>query len=143
MGEEIPSSEEQVSARHILVETEEEAYEVLDRLAAGEDFADLADEVSLDTTAQGGDLGWFARGQMVPEFEEVAFGLEIGEISAPVETSFGFHIIRVLDRDPNRPLDEATLEQRKSAALSEWLAEQRQSEAVERYWSSDKVPPAG
>jgi len=143
LAEEMPSSEEQVHARHVLVETEEEAYDVLDRLAAGEDFADLADEVSLDTATDGGDLEWFARGQMVSEFEEVAFGLEIGGISAPVETSFGFHIIEVLDRDPNRPLDEAMLEQRKSAALSEWLAEQRQSEAVERYWSSALVPSDG
>ena len=143
LAEEMPSSEEQVHARHVLVETEEEAYDVLDRLAAGEDFPDLADEVSLDTATDGGDLEWFARGQMVSEFEEVAFGLEIGGISAPVETSFGFHIIEVLDRDPNRPLDEAMLEQRKSAALSEWLAEQRQSEAVERYWSSALVPSDG
>jgi parvulin-like peptidyl-prolyl isomerase len=142
LGQEIPTVEEQTQARHILVETEEEAQAVLERLEAGEDFADLADELSLDTATEGGDLGWFPRGQMVAEFEEVAFSLEPRAVSEPVQTSFGYHIIQVLDRDPARVLDEAMLEQRRAGALSDWLAEQRQSEGVERYWSSDKVPPS-
>jgi parvulin-like peptidyl-prolyl isomerase len=58
-----------------------------------------------------------------------------------VQTTYGFHIIQVLERDENRPLDEPALEQRKSTALSDWLAEQTQSEAVQRFWSFDKVPP--
>jgi len=141
LAEEVPTAEEQVHARHILVETEEEAQEVLERLDAGEDFAALADELSIDTSTEGGDLGWFARGQMVLEFEEVAFALDSGETSHVVETSFGYHVINLIERDPNRPLDEATLDRRKASALEEWLSEQRYSDAIERYWSSDKVPP--
>jgi len=139
----VPTSEEQVHARHILVEAEEEAQTVLARLEAGEDFVSLAKELSTDesTREDGGDLGWFPRGMMVPEFEEAAFALQPGETSDIVQTSFGYHIILVEERDPDRELEPSFLEQRRALALSEWLEEQRQSEAVERHWSSDKVPP--
>ena len=140
----VPTSEEQVHARHILVETEEEAQTVLARLEAGEDFVSLAKELSTDESNKedGGDLGWFPRGVMVPEFEEAAFALQPGETSDIVQTSFGYHIIQVEERDPDRELEPSFLERRRASALSEWLEEQRQSEAVERHWSSDKVPPA-
>lgn len=141
LAEEVPTTDEQVRARHILVETEEEAQGVLERLEAGEDFAALANELSQDPGSEDGDLGWFPRGQMVSEFEEVAFGLQPGDTSEPVKTTFGYHIIQVLERDTNHALDEATLEQRRASALLDWLAEQNQSGAVERFWSSDKVPP--
>jgi parvulin-like peptidyl-prolyl isomerase len=141
LAEEVPTAGEQIHARHILVETEDEAKEVLARLEAGEDFAALANELSQDTATEDGDLGWFPRGQMVTAFEEAAFALEVGQISDPIETTYGWHIIQLLERDPDRPFDEGVLEQRKAAALSEWLADQSQSDAVERYWSSDKVPP--
>ena len=142
LAAEVPLTAEQVHARHILVETEDEAKQVVERLQAGEDFAALAKELSQDTSnnEEGGDLGWFPRGQMVTEFEEAAFVLQPGETSAPVQTSYGYHIINMIERDANRPLDEAMLEQKKSTALDDWLAEQRQSEAVQSYWSSDKVP---
>jgi parvulin-like peptidyl-prolyl isomerase len=143
LAEEVPLTAEQVHARHILVATEDEAKTVLERLEAGEDFAALAKELSLDTGTkdEGGDLGWFPRGQMVTEFEDAAFALEPGQTSDPVATSYGYHIINVIERDANRPLDETMLEQKKAAALDDWLATQRQSEAVKLYWSSDKVPP--
>jgi len=139
----VPTTEEQVHARHILVETEEEAQTVLARLEAGEDFVSLAKELSTDesTREDGGDLGWLPRGVMVPEFEEAAFALQPGETGDIVQTSFGYHIILVEERDPDRELEPAFLERRRASALSEWLEEQRQSEAVERHWSSDKVPP--
>ncbi len=139
LAEEVPTTGEQVHARHILVESEEEAKRVLERLNAGEDFAALATELSIDTS-EGGDLGWFLRGQMVAEFEEAAFALQPGETSDIVKTSFGYHIINLIERDPNHALDEASLSQRKASALEDWLAEQRQSDTVQRYWSSDKVP---
>lgn len=97
------ASYEQVWARHILVETQEEADAIYERAIAGEDFATLAQENSVGPSAEnGGDLGYFSRGQMVPEFELAAFSTEIGEISAPVATQFGWHVIKVEDRvDPS------------------------------------------
>ncbi|MFC0473695.1 peptidylprolyl isomerase [Halalkalibacter kiskunsagensis] len=91
---------EQIRASHILVEDEETAAEVLEKIEAGEDFAELAKEYSTDpgSGARGGDLDFFGEGKMVPPFEEAAFALEIGEISEPVESDFGFHIIKVTDQ---------------------------------------------
>ncbi len=93
-------TEEEVRASHILVKTEEEAQAILDELADGADFATLASERSLDTgsAANGGDLGWFKRGQMVKPFEDAAFSLKVGETSGIVATDYGYHIIRVTDR---------------------------------------------
>jgi len=90
---------EEVEARHILVEDRETADEVVALLNAGGDFAELAAEYSIDPTNKdnAGYLGFFSRGEMVQEFDEAAFALEVGEISAPVQTDFGFHIIELLD----------------------------------------------
>ena len=89
---------ETVSARHILLDTKEEAEEVIRQLKAGADFGELAREKSIEPAAQtsGGNLGTFQRGDMVPEFEEAAFTQKVGEVSAePVESRFGFHVIIV------------------------------------------------
>ncbi len=90
--------EEEVHALHILVPTEEEAKKVEARLKAGEDFGKLADELSKDPGSKGGDLGWFTKERMVPEFADVAFKLEPGKVSDPVKTQFGWHVIKVLDK---------------------------------------------
>jgi peptidyl-prolyl cis-trans isomerase C len=90
--------EQEVHARHILVETEDEAKEIAERLKKGEDFATLAKEKSKDPAAEGGDLGFFTRGQMVKPFEEAAFALDIGQISDPVQSPFGWHIIKVEEK---------------------------------------------
>nr|WP_193407082.1 peptidylprolyl isomerase [Methyloceanibacter methanicus] len=85
-----------IHARHILVKTEAEARDLIAKLKAGADFADLAKKNSIGPSApQGGDLGYFERGQMVPAFEDAAFALKPGEISEPVKTQFGWHVIVV------------------------------------------------
>lgn len=98
------AQDEQVQASHILVDTLESAKDVEAKLQAGGDFAALAKEYSLDagTRDKGGELGWFGRGQMVKEFEDAAFGLQIGQTSQPIQTSYGYHIIRVTDRKEAR-----------------------------------------
>ena len=90
--------EQEVHARHILVETEAEAKDVAERLKKGEDFAALAKEKSKDPGAEGGDLGFFTRGQMVKPFEEAAFALDVGQISEPVQSPFGWHVIKVEEK---------------------------------------------
>ncbi len=87
--------ETEVHARHILVATEDDAQAALKRLKAGEDFAKVAKEVSKDPGSEGGDLGWFTKERMVPEFADAAFKLEPGQLSEPVKSQFGWHIIKV------------------------------------------------
>jgi foldase protein PrsA len=116
---------EQVHARHILVADEETGKEVLTRLEDGEDWAALAQEYSQDTSNKddAGDLGWFPRGMMVPEFEEVAFSLEPGKTSDLVQTDFGYHIIQVLEQG-TRELDDQTYDSMLQQAFQTWLDEQ-------------------
>ncbi|MDX2264281.1 MAG: peptidylprolyl isomerase [Hyphomicrobiales bacterium] len=91
--------EQEVSAKHILVKTEDEAKAIIKELSGGADFGEIAKTKSLDTGSggSGGDLGYFTRNQMVKEFEDAAFAMKKGETSAPVKTEFGWHIIRVDD----------------------------------------------
>lgn len=91
-------AEAEVHARHILVDDEAKAKDIAKKAKAGEDFAKLAKENSKDSAEDGGDLGFFTKEQMVPEFAEVAFKLEKGQVSDPVKTQFGWHIIKVEDK---------------------------------------------
>lgn len=89
-----------VRAEHILVKTQSQAQELEKRIHNGESFEELAQEYSICPSARrGGDLGYFRHGEMVPSFEEVAFNMAIGEISEPIKTQFGWHIIKVLDKE--------------------------------------------
>lgn len=89
----------QVRASHLLVATEEEAKILREEILKGKDFADVAQEVSkCPSGAQGGDLGYFSKGIMVPEFDKIAFELEVGELSEPVQTQFGWHLLIVTDK---------------------------------------------
>lgn len=112
---------EQVKARHILVETKEQADEVKSKLNNGEDFAELAKEYSKDGSSEkGGDLGYFGRGEMVAPFEEAAFSMEVNEISEPVESQWGFHIIKVEDyKEAKEAVYEDYVEEVRNAIFQE------------------------
>lgn len=119
---------EEVRAAHILVETEEEAREIKAKLDEGAGFGELAKEHGTDGTAQrGGDLGWFTRSEMVPQFAEAVFSMEPGTIRGPVETDFGWHLIKLDERRdrPAPPLEEVEDD------LREELVRQAQLEIVE------------
>jgi peptidyl-prolyl cis-trans isomerase C len=97
--------EEEVSARHILVESEDKIKEIKEKVKGGGDFVALAKEFSKDPGSKdnGGDLGYFGKGQMVPEFEQVVFTLKKGDVSDPVKTQFGWHLIKIEDRRTKQP----------------------------------------
>jgi peptidyl-prolyl cis-trans isomerase C len=141
--------EEEVHARHILVETEEEAKAIQEELQKGADFAETAKSKSKDpgAAAEGGDLGFFSKDQMVPEFAEAAFKLEKGQLSDPVKSPFGWHVIRVEDKR-TRPLPD--FEQVKPQlqnfvarkTQSEYLAKLRESAKIERLDKPAAAPAA-
>ncbi|HSB03309.1 MAG TPA: peptidylprolyl isomerase, partial [Anaerolineales bacterium] len=129
-----PHTEEQVWARHILVETESEAKAARALIEGGVDFAEVAKKYSKDTGsgANGGDLGWFGKGQMVPEFETAAFTLKVGEVSQPIKSQFGYHIIQLLGRE-DRPLDASQYQQKKQTEFSDWLTNQRKQADIKTH----------
>src|SRR5271163_1145451 len=129
-------NEEEVHARHILVPTEDEAKAILVQLKGGADFATLAKEKSKDPgAAEGGDLGYFTKDQMVPEFAAVAFKLDKGQISDPVKTQFGWHVIKVEDK---RIKPTPTFEQVKPQ-IDNYVAHRAQSQLVEKLRSAANV----
>jgi peptidyl-prolyl cis-trans isomerase C len=130
-------TEQEVRARHILVEKEEQAKAALERLKKGEDFAKIAAELSIDPGSgkEGGDLGWFEKGRMVPEFGEAAFKLEKGQISDIVKSQFGFHIIKLEDkRDKKPPEFDAVKDQ-----LTRYVTQKAQQDYVLKLRESVKV----
>jgi len=131
----VPQTARQVHARHILVNSREEALDILAKLKAGDDFATLAKEKSLDVVSRenGGDLGFFPAGIMAPEFEKAAFALKPNEISDVVQTPFGFHIIQVLEVDPAHELSQDMQQRIEDQRFRRWLAQQREQATIERY----------
>ena len=128
--------EEEVHARHILVETEDEAKQVVDELKKGADFAELAKKKSKDPGASdGGDLGFFTKEQMVPEFSTAAFALEPGKISDPVKSQFGWHVIKVEEKRARKP---PAFDQVKSQ-LESYVTRKAQADAVTKLRAEAKI----
>ncbi|MEN6347803.1 MAG: peptidylprolyl isomerase [Syntrophomonas sp.] len=136
--------EKQVKASHILVDTQEKATEIKKRLANGEDFAGLAKENSTDTATMdnGGELGFFAKGEMAKEFETAAFALKVGEISAPVKTEFGYHIIKVEEikeaqvanyEQSKDSVYQTLFDQKVETEFSTWLQEMQQQYKINNF----------
>ncbi|WP_084783111.1 peptidylprolyl isomerase [Bacillus dakarensis] len=132
----------QVEASHILVEDEKTAQEVTEKLDAGEDFAELAKEYSTDTATQedGGNLGYFGKGEMEEAFENTAFAMEIDTISEPIETDYGFHVIKVTDKieekeavfeDVKDTVYQDLLNSKVNEQYSTWLAEKTEEYDIE------------
>ncbi len=139
--------EEEVRARHILVKTEAEAKDVLAKLKGGADFEKLAREISVDPSAKtnGGDLEYFTKGQMVAEFSEAAFKLNKGELSEPVKSQFGFHVIKVEDkRQKPVPTYESVKDQVAAfvvrKAQAELVMKLRQDAKIENLVKKDEPP---
>jgi len=149
----VGQSAPQVRAAHILLPAREEAEAARARVTeGGEDFATVARELSTDeaSAANGGELGWFTREEMVAPFAEATFALEPGAISEPVETEFGWHVIQVLERDPERPLTDLQINRLQQTAEERWLAEQRAGLGMTSTlpptptpFAPDFVPPVG
>ena len=134
LAEDVSTRAEHVHAAHILVATQDAANLIYEELTEdGADFAELAEEQSTDeqTAPNGGDLGWFPRGVMVDEFDEVVFELDTGEISEPFQSEFGWHVATVMDRDEDRPVELQMLEQFRQRAFTDWMQEQREAREID------------
>ena len=128
--------EPEVRARHILVETEDEAKAVLAELKKGADFAELAKAKSKDPgSADGGDLGYFTKDQMVPEFSEVAFKLDKGALSDPVKSQFGWHVIKVEDKRERQPPEFDKVKDQ----LENFVVRKSQSELITKLRAEGKI----
>jgi foldase protein PrsA len=134
-----PDDLREVKASHILVTTESEAKEILEKLKKGEGFAGLARKYSKDqgSASKGGDLGYFTTGTMLGPFEKAAFRLKVGEISDVVKTQFGYHIIKVLDTQLRRfpgeekDIEKAALAEKQEKAFRKWFAEVKSKAKIE------------
>ena len=119
------SQSEMVKASHILVDSEEKANSVIEELNGGKSFEDAAMEYSSCPSKEaGGDLGQFSKGQMVPEFEEAAFNMEVGTVSTPVKTQFGYHIIKLNEKNDT---SEASFEDVKEEVQGQLLTRKQES----------------
>ncbi len=140
--------EDEIHARHILVPTEADAQAVLKRLKAGEDFAKVAKETSKDPGSEGGDLGWFTKERMVPAFADAAFKLKDGQLSAPVKSQFGWHVIKVEGHRTKTfpPFDQVHDQLVRYAiqkAQSDLIIDLRKSAKIERTAAAPPAPEPG
>jgi parvulin-like peptidyl-prolyl isomerase len=142
----VPATALHVHARHILCDTREACQAARDRVAAGEDFASVATEVSSDPTSaeRGGDLDWVTKGMLPgPRFEEALFALPAGRLSEVVESEFGFHVIEVLEVDEARALDEQQQFNMHEKMFMDWVAQLRSESDVEILIPDLAEPAAG
>ncbi len=124
----VPQAIEQVHARQILLYNEAEANQILSQIESGSDFATLAEDYDPVT---GGDLGWFPRGYLTePELEQAAFSLQPGEHSGVIHTRLGYHILEVIERDPQHPLDPEARLVLQSQAVRQWLDQRRKQSEI-------------
>jgi peptidyl-prolyl cis-trans isomerase C len=129
--ESVPTTADQVHARQVLVRSENEAIAVERRLQVGTDFTAIAYEYDPLT---GGELGWFPEGYLLqPDVEAAAFSLQPGQFSGIIPTSYGYHILYVIERDPNHPLSREALLFKQREVLVQWLAERRAQSSIEIY----------
>ena len=133
--------EEEVHARHILVESEDEAKKIAARIKGGEDFAKVAGEVSKDpgSKTEGGDLGWFTQERMVKPFADAAFKLAPGQVSDPVKTQFGWHVLRVEEK---RTKPVPTFDEMKEQ-IDQYLTRKAQQDTIVRLREAAKVERTG
>jgi peptidyl-prolyl cis-trans isomerase C len=133
VAKDVPTTADQVRARHILVNTQQEANDVKARLAKGEDFAALAKELSQDPGSKdsGGDLGFFPRGMMDPTFENAVFSLNTNDISI-VQTDYGYHVVQVLERKANMELSPDALQVMGDEAMNSYLDDLRTKATIKQ-----------
>jgi peptidyl-prolyl cis-trans isomerase C len=127
--------ETEYRAHHILVPTEDEAKKALARVKGGEDFGKVAGEMSKDPGSKGGDLGWFTKDRMVPEFGDAAAKMKPGEVSEPIKTQFGWHIIKL---DETRPKTFPPLDQIKDQ-VARYVVQKAQSDLVMKLREGAKI----
>ena len=157
LGLQVPTVAEQVHLQGIFFSSETEkdpvqqAKEIANRVAAGEEFSALSRELSEDETLKGndGDMGWLPRGIMGEKFDEVIFGLEPGKVSELIATSEGYYVIKVLEKAAAREIEEGAREALKDQALAKWLSEERgRNEVVRSFdskkyeWAVQQLPPS-
>jgi len=137
----VPTEAEQVHLHAIMVDTTEKASEVRDRLLNGEDFATLAQELSLDeeTKPYGGDLGWVPRGILFPEIDDVAFNIEIGNVSEPITTTKGYYVVEVSEKAENMTVDDNHRTILTNNKFIDWVQEQRDASVIAEYLDQDKI----
>jgi len=149
----VPQTAEQVDAAHILVGTEDLANQLYQQATGGADFGALARANSTDTVtaSTGGQLGWFTRAEVDPALADAAFALEPGQISEPFQTPYGWQIVRVIDKQADRPMSDSQYEQATTDAVDTWLEDQRTNSDISSEYEETTptataatfVPPAG
>lgn len=138
LEERVPTVGEQVHLNVILVETAADADKAMARLKAGEKFADVARDMSLDPSGEaGGDFGWVPKGIMDPGFDQLVFGLQPGLVAEPVQAAEGFQVFMVSEKDQARQIDNAYMQALKNKVLSTWLSEEVNLHKIEYNFDSE------